>query len=53
MGNQYIDRIELICWSRSLAAFGRDSNIWSVDVQLVIAFLLLIEIQFIKFISKD
>jgi glycine hydroxymethyltransferase len=32
-GNQNIDQIELICWSRALAAFGLDSDKWGVNVQ--------------------
>ncbi|KAG6784226.1 hypothetical protein POTOM_009912 [Populus tomentosa] len=32
-GNQYIDQIESICWSRALAAFGLHSDKWGVNVQ--------------------
>ncbi|KAJ6307079.1 hypothetical protein OIU78_022212 [Salix suchowensis] len=32
-GNQNIDQIELICWSRALAAFGLDPDKWGVNVQ--------------------
>lgn len=32
-GNENIDRIELLCKSRALAAFGLDSNSWGVNVQ--------------------
>ena len=32
-GNEFIDRIELICKDRALAAFGLDPAKWGVNVQ--------------------
>ena len=32
-GNEYIDKIELLCQKRALDAYGLDSDVWGVNVQ--------------------